>query len=266
MRTHLKIFYKLYSKLHYYLKQITHCQNPLIPQSLNFSAAASLTLAALFSLTTSVTNAQNDKPLVRKGNKLYEGKKYADAETQYRKGLEKNKDSYEGAFNLGGALYKQDKFDEATGYYHNIIQKGGDDKTLANAYYNLGNALLKSEKYEESVNAYKNALKKNPESEDTRYNMSYALQKLRQQQQQQQQNKDDKKKEKKEDKKQDQKQDEKKEEQKKQEQQQPQQKQEQKLSKEEAERILQALKNDEKKLQKNLQKKEGVRANIEKQW
>lgn len=221
-------------------------------------------IAVLFLLfISSHLKAQPDKPLVRKGNSMYDKQKFADAETQYRKGLEKNRDSYEGAFNLGDALYKQQKYDEATGYFQNLTQKSKTKEEESNAWYNLGNSYLKGEKYKESVEAYKNALKKNPADEDARYNLSYALNKMRMQEQEQKQNKDNKD-QKKEEKKEQQKQEQQKQEQ--QEQQKQQQPKEQKISKEDAERILQALKNDEKDLQKKLSKKEAVRGKAEKQW
>ncbi len=206
--------------------------------------------------------AQNEKPLVRKGNSDYKKGNFSDAELNYRKSLEKNKNSAEGSFNLGDALYKQKKYDEAAGAFHNLSNTKLDDNVKSNTYYNLGNSYLQNDKYEESINAYKQALRLNSKDDDARYNLSYALQKLKQQQQQKQDKKEDKKKQddKKEQQQNQQKQDEK------QKEQQKQQQQQQKISKEDAERMLEALKNDEKNLQKKLVKKEGARISIEKQW
>ena len=57
--------------------------------------------------------AQKESGDVRRGNKAYEKEKFVDAEVDYRKGLEKNNKSFAGAFNLGNALYRQEKFPEA---------------------------------------------------------------------------------------------------------------------------------------------------------
>lgn len=136
-------------------------------------------------------------------------------------------------------------------------------------YHNIGNALLKSEKLKEGVEAYKNALKLNPDDLETKYNLSYALNKMKQQQQQQDQNKDNKDQNKDKNKDQQQQQDQNKDQNKDQqnkdqqnqdqkEQQQNQQQQQQpkdQISKEEAQRILEALKNNEADLQKELRKK-----------
>ena len=139
--------------------------------------------------------SQTDRTYIRDGNKDYKRKNFPEAETKYRKSLEKNGKSYEGNYNLGNALYKQGKQEEAVKYFSGSTELNNDKSAKEKSYYNLGNAYLKSDKYQESVDAYKQALKTNPNDEDARYNLSYALSKLRQQQQQQknQKNKDQKK-------------------------------------------------------------------------
>lgn len=224
--------------------------------------------------------AQNEKSLVRKGNRDYKKGDFSEAELQYRKSIEKNNKTQEGKFNLGDALYKQGKYDEAAGTFQNLSNEKTDKDLKAKSFFNQGNSLLKAEKYQESANAYKESLKINPNDEDARYNYVYALSKLRQQQQQQQQdknnkdNKDNKDKNKDQQKNQDKKDDKKndKNQQQNQNQQQKDQKdqkeqaQQPKISKEDAERMLQAVNNDEKELQKKMAKKEGARVRIEKQW
>ncbi len=58
-------------------------------------------------------SAQKERKLVREGNDLYDKQDFEKAEVEYRKALDKKTDSYEAAFNLGDALFKQKKFDEA---------------------------------------------------------------------------------------------------------------------------------------------------------
>ncbi|HNR49272.1 MAG TPA: tetratricopeptide repeat protein [Bacteroidia bacterium] len=223
--------------------------------------------------------AQNEKSLVRKGNRDYKKGDFSEAELQYRKSIEKNNKTQEGKFNLGDALYKQGKYDEAAGTFQNLSNEKPDKDLKAKSFYNQGNALLKAEKYQESANAYKESLKINPNDEDARYNYVYALSKLRQQQQQQQQQQDKNKKDnkdknkdqqknqdKKDDKKNDKNQQQNQNQQQKDQKDQKEQAQQPKISKEDAERMLQAVNNDEKELQKKMAKKEGARVRIEKQW
>lgn len=210
--------------------------------------------------------AQQDKKFIIDGNKQYEKKNYAEAEKNYSRALGKNKNSYKGAFNLGDAYYKQGKYEDAANQFQRLTHSAASKDTLSKAYHNLGNSLLKSKKYEESINAYKNALKNNPNDEDTRYNLSYAQQMLKQQQQQKNKDNKDKKNDKKDKDKKDEKKKDKKDE-KKQDKEKPQPQKDQ-ISKEDANRLLDALQNDEKNLQNKLKKepKQGVKVKIEKDW
>ncbi len=61
----------------------------------------------------SALNAQNDKKFIRKGNREYEKSKYSESEISYRKAIDNNKQSADAVFNVGDALYKQNKFEEA---------------------------------------------------------------------------------------------------------------------------------------------------------
>jgi Ca-activated chloride channel family protein len=211
-----------------------------------------------------------EKSLVHKGNELYQQQKYKEAEADYRKSVEKKEKNLEGNFNLGDALYKQKKFEDAATEKNKAV--------VAGAYHNLGNSLLQNKKLEESIEAYKKALLNNPKDEETRYNLAYAQDKLKQQQQQknkdnkdkkdqdkknqdkkdQDKNKDDKNKDNKDNKNQDKKDQDKKD----------QQDQPNKLSKQDAERMLDALNNNEKQTQDKLKNKKlkGGKLNISKDW
>jgi tetratricopeptide (TPR) repeat protein len=236
-------------------------------------------LPIFLSLTVSAQKANN---MIRRGNSAYNDRKYKDAEIDYKSSLEKDPQSFAGNYNLGNAYYKQKNYDEAGKQF---LQSSGMSKNpsdLSRSYYNLGNTLMNAEKYQESLEAYKMALRLNPNDDDARYNLAYALSKLRQQQNKDQKNKDQKNQNKDQNKdqqqQQQQKQDQQKQDQQKQ-QQQDQQKQQQqkeqakqqksqpKISKEEAERMLQALKNEEQNLQKKKAKRfEATSGNPEKDW
>jgi Ca-activated chloride channel homolog len=238
----------------------------------------------LIGLCASTYSLAQRKEIVA-GNKEYESGRFHNAEAAYKKSVELAPQQFTGSYNLGNALYRQSKFEEASQQYLNASATNNVNELQVKAMYNMGNALLKNEKYAESIEAYKKALRINPKDENARYNLAYAKKKLQQQQQQQDQNKDNKEnKDKKDQQKKDQQQqqdkkDQQKQDQQKQEQQdqakQDQQKKEQKkqepkqpkLSKEEAERMLKALKNDEKDLQKEKAKKFQVNSSsIEKNW
>ena len=194
--------------------------------------------------------AQGERKYIRHGNKEYEDKAFEESELQYRKALEKDLSSYEGNFNLGDALYKQEKFEDASKKFSGLASSEKDRMELAKIYHNLGNSLLQSNQVEESIEAYKNALRNNPEDYETKHNLAWALN-LLQQQQQQQQNQDQNQQNQEQQQNQDQ-QDQQQQDQEQQEQQQEQQND--KISKEDANRILEALQQDEKQLQEKLRK------------
>ena len=212
--------------------------------------------------------SQSASQKIRKGNELYKQEKFDEAEIQYRKSLEKKPDNITGQYNLANALYRQGKYDEAGAILDSLTNKISSPAQKAQLYHNLGNNFLKNKDFENSVNAYKNALKINPNDEDTRYNLSYAMEMLKQnkqQQQQQQQNQDKNKEKNKENKEEQKEKNENKEESKEQKGQQEQQRD--KLSREDAERMLDALNQEEKELHKEKakQRKSGTVV-IEKDW
>lgn len=229
-------------------------------------------LAALFlqSFVISSVSGQGEKRYLRQGNSKYFDGNYSESEILYRKAIEENRSSAAGNFNLGDALYRQNKFDDASKQFILSADMSADRIKKAESFYNLGNSLLKSNKIEESIEAYKNSLRLNPSSLEAKYNLAYAqdlLKKMQQQQQQQQkeqnQNKEQDQKEGKSDQQQQQQQnqDEKKQNQQEQQQQQMQQ-QKQGISKEDAERILSALENDEKKVQEKVKQANALRERV----
>ena len=121
--------------------------------------------------------------------------KYQQAEVNYRKAMEHTQSYDKANYNLGSALYRQEKYKEAAETFKSLSERSDISNDLkANAYHNLGNSLLKEEQYAESINAYKNALKLKPSDMNSKYNLEYARKKLIQQQQQQQQNQQNQKK------------------------------------------------------------------------
>lgn len=235
-----------------------------------------------------VVLAQQEKSYVKKGNEHYQEKKFDEAEADYRKAIEKAPENpktqhLEGNFNLGDALYKQKKFADASEQFNKIAETASKNKAVAaGAYHNLGNSYLQNKKLEESIEAYKKSLLNNPKDDETRYNLAYAQEKLKQQQKQNKdnknqdknnqnnknqdkkdqdnKNKDDKKDQNKDNKNQNKPDQDKKD--------QKDQNASDKLSKEDAQRMLDALNNNEKQTQDKLKNKKikGERLKITKDW
>lgn len=215
-------------------------------------------LNILFIILFSISSfAQNNKKLIRQGNRLYENKKYNNAAISYQKAIEKQPNNMAASYNLGNALYKQEKMQEAINQYSRLSTEGQlDKKQLAMVYHNLGNSYLQSQKYQESIDAYKKALRNNPWDMQTKYNLALAqkLQKSSPQQKNQNNNNKQDNKDKKKDQKNQNNKDKNDKQQKEDAQQQP---QVGKLSKEDAKRMLEAIQNDEKNLQEKLEKEKA---------
>lgn len=234
----------------------------------------------VFSMVLMAINvfAQKERKYIRQGNKEFDKNNYEESEIEYRKAadVEKNK-SHKTIFNVGDALYKQEKYEDAINEFNEIADLDLDKDEKAKIYHNIGNSLLQSQKYKESIEAYKNALRNNPNDMDTKYNLIYAQKKLKEQQQQQQQNKDQNKEQNQDqnkdqqqnqDQNKDQNEDQNKDQNKQDQNKEQQQQQKQKISKEDAQRLLQALANDEKKTQKKVKEQQAAAAKVktEKEW
>lgn len=247
-------------------------------------------LLLLLSINGFAQDNEQANDLISKGNSLYKEGDFGQAEINYRDGQSQGADPFISGFNLGDALYKQERFEEAAAAFQALPNLTDDKEQKAAAYHNLGNSFLKAQKFQESVDAFKQSLRNNPQDLETKYNLAYAKRMLQQQQEQQQQNqdqnqenKDEQEKQGQQQQQQEQNQDENKDEEKEQDQQQQQQdqqkqeqqeeqqqqQQENKISKEDAERMLDALNQDEKEIRDRLEKqkvKVGTKGNIEKDW
>lgn len=221
---------------------------------------------ALILLSASMT-AQTDKKYIRKGNREYDKKNYPESEIQYRKANDKNKLSPDAVFNIGDALYRQNKYEDAGKEFLDNTNQNEDAVKKSAGFYNMGNSLLKANKVQESIEAYKNSLKLDPGNVEAKYNLGYAQNLLKKQQQQQQQqqsknNQDQKDKNNKDQNKQDQNNKDKNQDQNQKDQKQQQQQQDQQISKEDAERLLNALANDEKNVQEKVKREKAASARV----
>lgn len=214
--------------------------------------------------------AQQESADVRCGNRQYNDSNYTDAEVNYRRGLDKNAQSFEAHYNLGNALFRQEKYAEALEQYaeaENLLNTNEDlrqeqiDSRLAATYHNIGNAHYVQQQYDKAVAAYQQSLRRNPKDHETRYNLVKAMQQLQQQQNQQQQEQQQNQ-----DQQQQEQQQEQQQQQNQQQQEQQQQEQEQQMDKETAEQILQALEQDEQETQEKLQRQQGKKRRVEKEW
>ncbi len=155
----------------------------------------------LFSIIAISGWSQKERKFIREGNRNYE-KAIADtakvdtsmyqlAETSYRKALDVKANDFKSLFNIGDALFKQNKMVEAQSQFEEILELAPTKEDKANTYFNIGNALLAQQKLDESIDAYKDALRNNPSDLQAKYNLEFVrfLKNKQEQQENQQQEK-----------------------------------------------------------------------------
>lgn len=241
----------------------------------------------IFILIKTTIFSQTAHKMLRNGDAAYKNEDYKTAEESYRKSLEAQSSS-KGNFNLGNAIFKQQRFDDAIKQYDGIANKSSDNSLKSSALYNKGNAHFWKKEYDKAVEAYKEALRLNPKDEDAKTNLAKAKRMLQEQQKQQQkqqnqqnqqQNQKDKKDEQKKNEQQNEQQNQQQQPQDQQQQnqqqnkepdKQPQQNQQkqpqQDLKKEEAKRMLQIMDDEERKVQQRLKKGKQKPSRSSKDW
>jgi Ca-activated chloride channel family protein len=185
---------------------------------------------------------------MRRGNHLERRGDYEAAIQHYEKALVQEPDNPKIHYNIGRALYRLEKYDEAISEFQlGFLEKEKDFQ--ANVFYNIGNSQFKKGQLDAAIESYKMCLLMNHKDIEAKQNLEFCL-RLKEQIQNQQQSDSTQ-------------------------QQQPppqQQKQESKpqpkegqISKDEAERILQAFGNEEKdNLERSRAREE--RKDVEKDW
>ena len=150
---------------------------------------------------------KQERVALRNGNKLYEKKRYAEAEVEYRKALQVAPQSAVAQFNLatallmqgGGAAGQDDKNNpvkQAADMLTDLAKHAPTKSLRSKANYDLGNLAYGSQQYDQAVQLYKQALREDPADDQARYNLRMAQLKLKQQQQNKDQNQNQDKKDK----------------------------------------------------------------------
>ena len=161
---------------------------------------AILSLLPVFSLGQS-----KEKIELNEGLGFYKSGSYQSARKKFDQAYAENPRYTKALYNAGNAAYLNGNFDTAITYYSDYVTKINSENDIAKAHFNIGNAHLQkaqiaeSDKerqkeaqafYKEAIKSYKSSLKYRPNDPETKYNLTYALNKLQKNQQQEQQNKD----------------------------------------------------------------------------
>lgn len=127
----------------------------------------SVVLMLLFLLSSATDEA-------RKANEAYDRGDFATAEKGYREALAANPDDARLYFNLGNALTRQGKFDEARSAFEQFKSMSTDPRERAAADYSIGNIHGLQEQWAEALERYRESLRGAPDDTQAQYNYELA--------------------------------------------------------------------------------------------
>lgn len=130
---------------------------------------------------------KNYRTLVYEGNEKFNGKNYDGASAKYMEAIKTNDKDFAAHYNLGNALYKSKKYEEAKAEFEKAQRLSQTVPDKAAALHNLGNTYMQMKQPEKAAEFYKQSLKQNPYSEATRKNYEIAKLKEKENQQKKQQ-------------------------------------------------------------------------------
>lgn len=124
------------------------------------------------------------------GNQKFNGKDYDGASSKYMEAIKSNEKDFTAHYNLGNALYKSKKYEEAKAEFEKAQNLSQTLPDKAAALHNLGNTYMQMNQPEKAADYYKQSLKQDPYNEATRKNFEIA--KLKEKENQQKKNQEDK--------------------------------------------------------------------------
>lgn len=122
-------------------------------------------------------DAWRDSLLVAR--KAYEKKNYSEALKYYESAQKIAPDDIDLSDEMAQSAYKARDFERAEKIYQQGSSTKMSKRERGDAMHNMGNAQMRQENYEGAIESYKEALRNNPNDEETRYNLSKAIRKVK---------------------------------------------------------------------------------------
>lgn len=125
---------------------------------------------------------ENYRTLVFEGNQKFKGNDFDGASSKFMEAIKSNAKDFTAHYNLGNALYKKQKYQEAKEEYSKAEKLSRTLPDKAAVLHNLGNTMMQMNEAEKAADYYKQSLKQDPYNEATRKNYEIAKLKLKEQQ------------------------------------------------------------------------------------
>ena len=116
--------------------------------------------------------AQNDRSLIRQGNRAARSNALTEAETAYRKAIAANRENSQALYNLAIVQLAQNKTKEAMKSFRQAAELEKVPRRKAKSFHNIGTIYQNQRQYQPAIEAYKEALRLDPENFKTRYNLA----------------------------------------------------------------------------------------------
>ncbi|MEN9999730.1 MAG: hypothetical protein RI922_2720 [Bacteroidota bacterium] len=137
----------------------------------------------LFLLVSCTAFSQEWRDSLKVARDAYKKQEYTKALKYYQAAQKKAPSEVDLSDEMGQSAYKAREFEKAERIYQQSAASKKDAASKAKSYHNMGNSRLKSKDYNGAIDAYKEALRNNPNDEQTRYNLSEAIRRLKDEQQ-----------------------------------------------------------------------------------
>jgi Ca-activated chloride channel family protein len=139
---------------------------------------------------------------MQQGDSLYNEEKFDEALNLFVDAQIEAPENIKLKYNIASSHYKMKNYEEAVKGYLDVAVAAQDVKIEETALYNVGNAMYRQGKLQEAVEYYKKAIELDPEDKDAQHNLEFVREEIKkkindskktEQQQKQQEQKDQKK-------------------------------------------------------------------------
>lgn len=148
-------------------------------------------LMFFFIVVSGMIYSQEWRDSLETARTLYKKKDYGKALKYYKSAQKKAPEGVNLSDEIGQTAYKAREFELSEKIYQQNTPNKISDKQKSENYHNLGNSKMQKKDYQGAIDAYKSALKNNPDDEETRYNLSQAIRRLKAKKEKEEKNKKD---------------------------------------------------------------------------
>lgn len=124
--------------------------------------------------------AQEWRDSLNVARSAYKAKDYLGALKYYQSAQKKAPKGINFSNEIAQAAYKAGDYKKAEEIFKKTTSTKGNKVEKVKNFHNLGNSRMKQKNYKGAIDAYKEAIRKDPTNEQTRYNLSEAIRKLKQ--------------------------------------------------------------------------------------